>query len=89
MIWPSWDLILKDRETGKAVWLVRGKCGWMALITRQILQDEAHCLLLKMRGHKGGTKELSKSLNQNGFRRVSIDKGGKLQWFITGDPPAD
>lgn len=84
MIWPCWELILKDGESGKAVWLVKGKCGWAALIIRQVLQDEAHCLLLKNCGH--ACPELSVSLKDNGFERVSVDgKKGKIRWYNTGN----
>ena len=85
MIWPNWELILKDAETGKAVWLVKGKCGWAALIIRQILQDEAHCLLLSQ-CKEHACPELSVSLKDNGFDRVSMDSdGGKIKWFLTGN----
>lgn len=85
MIWPSWELILKDRETGKAVWLVKGECGWVALIIRQILPDEAHCQLLKSCDH--ACPQLSDSLQNHGFNKVSLTKpDGRIQWFLTGAP---
>jgi hypothetical protein len=84
VIWPSWEQILKDSESGKAVWLVRGKCGWAALVIRQVVQHEAHCILLKRCSH--ACDELSVSLKENGFDRVSINaKGGKIRWANTGN----
>jgi len=84
--YPDWEFLLKDGETGKAVWLVRGKCGWKSIVVRQVKPDEAHCIPVKMSQCENATTELSNSLRDHGFNRVSVSAGSKIKWFHTGSP---
>jgi hypothetical protein len=81
----DWEFLVKDKETGMAVWIVRGipkdaSPTWIAVAVRQI-QPEIVRIISKDMGAPGAYQQLAESLVAHGFEKVFEMQSGRVQWY--------
>jgi hypothetical protein len=84
----DWEFLVKNKETGEAVWVVRGipkdcpkkKATWIAVAIRQI-QNKIVRIISKDMGAPGAYSQLAESLVDHGFEKVFQMQNGRVQWY--------
>lgn len=82
----DWNLLVRDRETGKAVWVVSGMLKFKTLWTATVMQDiQPH--VAKIAAQSNITKEhgrtLLLSMRDHGFSKVYSLRNGRVRWYKT------
>jgi len=86
----DWDLLVKDRETGKCAWLVSGieeaKCLWSIVLVRDI-QPHIGQIVFKSPICRSHAQLLMENFSLHGFKKIFTIKDGMIRWYKVPMPP--
>lgn len=84
----DWNLLVRDRETGKTVWQVSGveksKVLWTATILRDI-QPHVARIVCHSNPNKQNSKIILEELKDHGFSRIYSLRGSRVKWHSEVD----